>query len=42
MAKRAKRSKETGGLNRKQIIGLGLIFIFIVSTLAFAAMQSGL
>jgi hypothetical protein len=42
MPKKSRRKQEEGGLNRKQIIGLILIFIFIVSTLAFAAIQSGI
>jgi hypothetical protein len=42
MPKKAKKSKETRGLNRKQIIGLGLIFIFIISTIALAVSFSGL
>ncbi|GBE18814.1 hypothetical protein BMS3Abin16_01421 [archaeon BMS3Abin16] len=44
MAKKAKSKKtsESGGLNRRQIIGLGLIFIFIVSTIALAVSFSGL
>ncbi len=40
MARKSKRKEE--GLNRKQIIGLGLIFIFVVSTLAYAAIQAGI
>jgi hypothetical protein len=42
MPKKGRQSKESGGLNRKQIIGLGLIFIFVVSTLAYAVIQSGI
>jgi hypothetical protein len=42
MPKKAKKSKESRGLNRKQIIGLGLIFIFIISTIALAVSFSGL
>jgi hypothetical protein len=40
MGKKAKKSSDAG-LKRKQIIGLILIFIFIASTLAFAAIQAG-
>lgn len=42
MAKKSRKTKETSGLNRKQIIGLGLIFIFIASTLAYAVIQAGI
>jgi hypothetical protein len=36
------KKKGEAGLNQKQIMGLILIFIFIVSILAFGAIQSGL
>lgn len=42
MAKKAKRARAQPRLNRKQLIGLGLIFIFILSTLAYAVIQAGL
>jgi hypothetical protein len=41
MVKRSSKKSSDAGLKRKQIIGLILIFIFIASTLAYAAIQSG-
>jgi hypothetical protein len=35
------KKKGEAGLTKKQIMGLILIFIFIVSILAFGAIQSG-
>gem|GEM_PF-3811511 len=39
---RSKKTQEPSGLNRRQIIGLFLILIFIVSTIALAVSFSGI
>ncbi len=42
MAKKERiKPKKDEGLNRKQIIGLGLILIFLLSILAYGAIQAG-
>jgi len=38
----AKNSKEARDLKRKKMIGVGLILIFIISTIALAVSFSGL
>jgi len=42
MPKRVRRRRREEGLSRRQLIGLGLIFIFILSTLAYAVIQAGI